>query len=97
MLTVKPVRLGNGEDTEGALVFDGDSLVAILSRLSIPARRLSRPLVSRMRIRAASAQHREFADTDAACAWLESEMQGRLRRHDHLRSLMQKSLGAVLC
>ena len=35
ILTLQPVRVGNGSDEEGMLVFDGDQrLVAVLTRLS---------------------------------------------------------------
>jgi hypothetical protein len=69
--TVQPIRLANGEDSEGALVLSGSLLMAVLSRLSEQHGSSEGHWFLECGFGAAAYCHEEFASIDAAIAWLE--------------------------
>jgi hypothetical protein len=72
-LTVQPVGLANGDDNEGALVFSGGLLIAVLSRLSPQHEKSEGRWFLECGFGVVSDCHEEFADIDAAIAWLTSQ------------------------
>jgi hypothetical protein len=72
-LTVQLVGLANGHDNEGALVFGNGLLVAVLSRLSPQHGASEGRWFLECGFGVVSGCHEEFADIDAAIAWLESQ------------------------
>jgi hypothetical protein len=80
-LTLQPVRVGNGSDEEGLLVFsDEERLVAVLTHLSDRHEGLAGHwyLEAGFGRLAGAAHHPTFADLDAAQEWIAERI---FRRH----------------
>ena len=73
-LTVQTIRIANRDDTHGALVFNGDFLIAVLSCLSPQHGDHSGWWYLECGFGPASNHRDEFPDLDAACAWIESRL-----------------------
>jgi hypothetical protein len=73
-LTVQHVRLGNVSDIDGALIFNGDALVGVASRLSAEHRHragrwfMECGLGPRLDVLA------DFTDLDALCIWVQARL-----------------------
>jgi hypothetical protein len=77
-LAIQQVRLGNVDDTDGALVYREDVLAAVLSRLSVEHGERAGRWFIEIGFGACPDSGIDFETFEAACAWIES----RLDEHD---------------
>jgi hypothetical protein len=70
-LTVQQVRLGNADDQDGVLVYDGAVLVAVFSRLSAEHGERAGRWFLECGFGVGLDAHSDFDSLQAACAWIE--------------------------
>ena len=74
MIRFQSVLVATGHDEEGVLAFDGDRLVAVLTRLGLDTEIAPGCWFVECRFQSgASVDHPTFPDLDAVSAWLEGK------------------------
>lgn len=85
-LTIQHIRLAHANDIDGALIYDGDGLIAVLSRLSLEHGVRAGRWFLECGFGAAFDGHADFIDIAAACAWIEGRLSDQQARHPAMHS-----------